>query len=618
MTMKETPTRLARLRAWLTDAGLDGLIVPRADAYQSEVTAPHDDCLAFVTGFTGSAGLALVLQDRALIFVDGRYQIQARNEVDLEDFEIRHLRDEPLDQWLKAEARPGWRIGVDAMKVTLALHDRLEAALNTRSASLMALARDPFEAVWDDRPLPPLGTIRAMAVETAGESSAEKRRRIAGRLHAAGADWLIETQPDNIAWLLNVRGSDVEMNPVPHSFLALGADGTAEWFVDARKLGNDHTAFEIDGVALTPPQDFLDRVAKLSAGKVAAIDADFASHAVRAGVEAAGGGVLALMSPITLAKADKTVTELEGYRACHVEDAVAATDFLAWVATEALARQGTENPLNELEAEAKLLEFRGERPGFLEPSFRTISAAGANAAMCHYAAKPGTNAVIDDRAPYLVDSGGQYLNGTTDLTRTVMLGMPSAEMRIAYTAVLKGFLSLVSARFPAGTQGHQLDAFARRALWDAGLDYDHGTGHSVGHNLLVHEYPHRFDRKPNLHGLQPGNIMTIEPGYYKEGAFGMRIENQVEVVADGAGFCRFSSLTLVPIDLSMADLDELSAAETRQLDAYHGRVRSVLEPLVRPQTLSFLIKQTRPIAERRSPPSHFAHPDAGAAVLASR
>ncbi|WP_379068716.1 aminopeptidase P family protein [Mesorhizobium sp. UC74_2] len=614
MTTKKM-TGLARLRAWMTNAGLDGLIVPRADAHQSEVTAAHDDCLAHISGFTGSAGLALVLNDQALIFVDGRYQIQARQEVDPADFEIHHLRDNPVDQWLKAQARPGWRIGIDAMKVALALYDRLETALAGRSALLVPLERDPFEAVWDDRPLPPLGSIRAVPTESTGESSTEKRRRIAGKLREMGADWLIETQPDNIAWLLNVRGSDVEMNPVPHSFLALGADGTTEWFVDARKLGNDHKAFEITGVGLTRPEDFLERVARLSTGKVVVIDADFTPHAVRA--RAGDGKILTRMSPITPAKADKTAAELEGYRACHIEDAVAATDFLAWLTAHAPERLGAADPLTELEAETKLLAFRGERPGFLEPSFRTISAAGANAAMCHYKAQPATNAVIDDRAPYLIDSGGQYRTGTTDLTRTVMLGSASAEMRIAYTAVLKGFLSLLSARFPTGTQGHQLDAFARRALWDVGLDYDHGTGHGVGHNLLVHEYPHRFDKKPNLHGLTPGNIMTIEPGYYKEGAFGMRIENQVEVIADGAGFCRFSSLTLVPIDLVMANLDELSIVEIHQIDAYHAHVRSVLEPLVRAQTLPFLIEQTCPIVERSRSP-HLVRSDTGATVIALR
>lgn len=598
MRMNETSGPLGRLRDWMAQARLDGLIVPRTDAYQSEVTAPHDDCLAHITGFTGSAGLALVLRERALLFVDGRYQVQARKEVDLDIFEIRHLRDEPLEQWLGAEAKSGWVIGLDPMKITFALHDRLADALAGQGASLALLDSDPFDVIWDGRPLPPLGKVRAMPPGVAGETSAEKRRRIAGHLRDAGADWLIETSPDNIAWLLNVRGSDVAMNPVPHSFLALGADGTAEWFVDSRKLGNDRAAYEIADVAVTPPQRFLKRVAELASDKAAWIDADFTSQAARSQVEASGKAIIR-QSPITLAKAVKTQAELQGFRSCHVEDGVAVTNFLAWLAREAPARQYSARPLSELEAEARLLAFRSERTGFLEPSFRTISAAGSNAAMCHYAAKPETNAVIDDRAPYLIDSGGQYLCGTTDLTRTLMLGEASDDMRVAYTAVVKGFLSLLSARFPAGTQGHQLDGFARRALWEVGLDYDHGTGHGVGHNLLVHEYPHRFDRRPNLHRLEPGTIMTIEPGYYREGAFGMRIENQVEVVADGPGFCRFSSLTLAPIDLAMVDFEMLSASEARQLDAYHALVRDRLEELVRPEARSFLAEQTRPIAERQ-------------------
>jgi len=591
MTKNDRAPVLAALRGWLETAGLDGLIVPRTDAHQSEVTAPRDDCLRYLSGFTGSAGLALVLKDKALIFVDGRYQVQVRREVDPALFEVRHLHDDPLDRWLKTHARPGWRIGIDTMRVAGSLYDRLAGA----GVELVAPAADPFDAIWYDRPARPLGAIRAMPPEVAGESAAAKRARLAGGLRGRGADLLVETLPDNIAWLLNVRGSDVPMNPVPHSFLLLDADAGVEWFVDRRKLGNDLDAYELGGVTLLPPERFLGRLAERVAGRIAAIDADFAPQAVRAGILSAGGRLALQASPVTLAKALKTGAELQGFRDCHLEDGIAVTDFLAWLAAEAPVRK-----ITELEAEARLLAFRQERTGFLEPSFRTISAAGANAAMCHYAASLETDAPIDPAAPYLVDSGGQYGSGTTDLTRTVLFGAPDARMRLAYTAVLKGFISLMSVRFPAGTQGHQLDAFARRPLWEAGLDYDHGTGHGVGHNLLVHEYPHRFDRRPNLHALEPGTIMTVEPGYYEPGAFGMRIENQVEVVADGPGFCRFASLTLAPIDLAMADLDALSPAEIAYLDAYHAHVRQVLMERVRPQTRAFLLAQTRPVAERRA------------------
>ena len=600
MTKNDRAPVLAALRGWMDSVGLDGLIVPRTDAHQSEVTAPHDDCLRYLSGFSGSAGLALVLKEKALIFVDGRYQVQVRQEVDLSLFDVHHLHDDPLDRWLKENAQSGWRIGIDTMLVGGNLYDRLANGCAAAGAELVALDTDPFDAVWRDRPALPLGAIRAMSPDVAGETAAGKQARIAEGVRQRGANVLVETLPDNIAWLLNVRGSDVPMNPVPHSFLVLGADGCIEWFVDRRKLGNDLDAYELVDVTLSPPERFLDRLSATMAGKTAVIDADFAPQAVRAGILAAGGLLAPQTSPITLAKAMKTHAELQGFRDCHLEDGVAVTDFLAWLSVEAPARQAAGCPLTELEAEAQLLAFRKERTHFLEPSFRTISAAGANAAMCHYAASEASNAPIDIAAPYLIDSGGQYLNGTTDLTRTVMLGTPDAAMRNAYTAVLRGFISLMSARFPRGTQGHQLDALARRPLWDIGLDYDHGTGHGVGHNLLIHEYPHRFDRKPNLHALEPGNIMTVEPGYYEQGAFGMRIENQVEVVADTSGFRRFASLTLAPIDLAMADLDALTPAEVAFLDGYHAHVRDMLMERVRPDTRAFLLSQTRPLAEQRA------------------
>ncbi|MGE0279979.1 MAG: M24 family metallopeptidase [Rhizobiaceae bacterium] len=590
---------LARLRNYLAEVGLDGLIVPRTDAHKSENTAPHDECLHYVTGFTGSAGVALVRRDHALIFVDGRYQVQVRQEVDLGAFEVRHFHDDPLDCWLRTQAKADLRIGVDPMRVDCALHDRLDEACKAAGAELVGLDDDPFETVWPDRPEKPLGMIRAMPMALSGETSQSKRGRIAEKLREAGADLLIETLPDNIAWLLNVRGSDVPMNPVPHSFLTLDAEGEVKWFVDRRKLGNDLTAYELSDVAIAGPEQFLARAAETATGKNVLLDPEAAPFAVRARIADGGGKIVAQPSIITKTKAIKTQAELEGYRACHVEDGVALTNFLAWVTSEVGKRQGSGEPLTELDAEERLLAFRAERSGFLEPSFRSISAAGSNAAMCHYHAGPKTNAIIDAGSPYLIDSGGQYANGTTDVTRTLMLGKPSDEIRDAYTAVLKGFLSLSMARFPTGTEGHQLDAFARRALWDIGLDFDHGTGHGVGHNLLIHEHPHRFSKKASPHGFEPGVIMTIEPGYYKEGGFGMRIENQVEVVADRPGFCRFASLTLAPIDLGMARLNALSSEETAFLDAYHTEVRARLADLVLPGTLPYLMENTRACSDRQ-------------------
>lgn len=599
--MIETSDARARheaLRAVLASSRMDGFVVTRADAHQSEVCAPHDDCLAFLTGFTGSAGLALVLADRAILFVDGRYALQVHLEVDAALFEIRHLYDEPLDRWLKDHAMAGWRIGFDPMRVAVDLHDRLQSAMELSGASLVAIDCDPFDAIWKDRPAKPLGLIREMPLAVSGEDSASKRARVAKSIAARGADFLVETLPDNIAWLLNVRGSDVPMNPVPHSFALVDKTGAVEWFVDARKLGNDFDPTSLPGVSISDPDKFLNRVAARSTSAVIQSDPQFSPVAVRLAVADGGGQIAGSTSPITLLKASKNPVELQGYRDCHVEDGVAWVNFLAWVSLEGKARIAAGNPLTELEAEAKLLEFRQERPGFLEPSFRSISACGSNAAMCHYSASPLTNAAITAAAPYLIDSGGQYRTGTTDATRTIMLGPVGEAVRQTYTAVLKGFISLMSAQIPVGTQGHQLDAFARRPLWDLGLDYDHGTGHGVGHNLLVHEYPHRFSKLANPYGLAPGNIMTVEPGYYEAGQYGLRIENQVEVVAAMPGFCRFESLTLAPIALEAADLAALTESEIGFLDRYHARLEKTLFALVRPEALPFLQAETRPVASR--------------------
>lgn len=589
--------RVERLRTRMRQDGLHGLIVPRTDAHQSEETAERDNCLEYISGFTGSAGMALILEDSALIFVDGRYQVQVREEVDLDIYGIRHLHDEPLDQWLHDNAGNTWRIGLNPMLVNAALFDRLQAALAEQGAEIVELDEAVFDNVWLERPAPPLGSIRPMGVAVAGESSRDKRQQIAAQLRKMGATVLVETLPDNIAWLLNVRGSDVTMNPVPHSFLTMDAVGRVNWFVDRRKLGNRLSDFELDDVALSDPQQFLGHIAELAPSARAAVDLDFAPKSVQLAISGHGGAIIAGPSPLTIAKAKKNAIELQGFRDCHLEDGVALTNFLAWLSQELDMREKSGLPLTEMEAEERLLAFREVRSDFLEASFATISAAGPNAAMCHYHSRPETNAAITRDAPYLVDSGGQYVTGTTDVTRTLMLGTPTLEMRRAYTAVLKGFIALLTARFPVGTCGHQLDALARLPLWELGLDYDHGTGHGVGHNLLIHEYPHRFAKKPNLFGLEPGNIMTIEPGYYKAAAFGMRIENQVEVVEAGPGFCRFESLTLAPIDLTMVNVVDLTERERSWIDDYHARVYEKLADLVADETLPLLSKLTRRCGE---------------------
>lgn len=583
-------TPLSALRNLLIAQGLDGMIVPRADAHQSEDCTPHDNKLAWLTGFSGSAGLALVLRDRALMFVDGRYQVQVRNEVSLDDFEIHHLHDEPLADYLQSHVAAGTRIGFEPM---LMVNSQFEA-LSATHCKLVPLEQDPFDQVWLDRPAAPCGIIREMPIEISGESSTQKRARVVEQLAQHQADVLAITLPDNIAWLLNVRGSDLAMVPVPFSFALLHRSGELEWFVDSNKT-QQLPASLLNTLTLAPQESFLTRCQLLANGKRFLVDKDYAPVALRFAIEEHGGNVLWAPDPITLMKAHKNDVELAGYRECHEQDGAAWVNFLAWLAHEVPLREAAGNPVTELEAQAKQLEFRQQQPGFIEQSFSTISASASNAAMCHYHSSEKTNTPITSQAMYLNDSGGQYHNGTTDTTRTLAFGPQDPQRRLHYTAVLKGFLSLISLQFPSGTQGHQLDAFSRRALWELGLDFDHGTGHGVGHQLLIHEQPHRIAKKVNPWPLVAGNIITIEPGYYLAGQYGIRIENQVEIINSRPGFCRFSTLTLVPIDLNLVELHLLSDAEKQWIDDYHQQVRETLSPRVNAEARPWLFAATAPI-----------------------
>ncbi len=589
----QTTSPLSSLRQWLETQALDGIIVPRADAFQSEYCHPHDDVLAWLTGFDGSAGHALILRDRALLFVDGRYQVQAREQVNLAEIEILHLHNDPLADWLDQHVEAGSRIAFEALLMTNGQYE----ALNASHCELVALNDSPFDSLWHDRPAPPVGAIREMPVDISGESSADKRKRVAAILAERNADYLAITQPDNIAWLLNVRGSDIPMSPVPNSFALLSREGAVVWFVVPGKTPG-LSASLLESLTLAPEADFLPRSQQLCAGKRVMVDADSAPVALRFAVEPQGE-IVWHADPITAMKAHKNPTELAGYRDSHQQDGVAWVNFLAWLAHEVPRREAAGNPLTELEAQAQQLVFRQQRPGFIEQSFATISASASNAAMCHYHASEQTNAAITRNHFYLNDSGGQYHNGTTDATRTLAFGPLSDQCRLHYTAVLKGFLSLITLQFPSGTCGHQIDAFARRGLWELGLDFDHGTGHGVGHQLLIHENPQRIAKKVNPWPLVAGNIITIEPGYYLADEYGIRIENQVEVVESLPGFCRFASLTLAPIDLSQVEWHLLSEKEIQWLDAYHQQVREVLSPHVDSDARQWLLAATAPVREHK-------------------
>ncbi|MDX7021846.1 aminopeptidase P family protein [Enterobacter cloacae] len=584
---------LSALRQWLQENQLDGMIVPRADAWQSEYCAPYDEKLAWLTGFDGSAGLALVLKDKALLFVDGRYQVQARVQVNMDEVEIHHLHNEPLAQWLTANVEAGTRIGFEALLMTNADHETLSAT----PCEMVPLNQSPFDTLWTDRPAAPAGLIREMPVDISGESSADKRQRVAAVLAANNADYLAVTLPDNIAWLLNVRGSDIPTSPVPLSFALLSRDGSVEWFVNDNKLSDLPDSVR-NAFTIAPQDAFIERCQRISQGKRVMVDAGSAPVALRFAIEP-DGDILWQTDPITLMKANKNPVELAGYRECHHQDGAAWVNFLAWLSREVPARAAADQPLTELEAQAQQLAFRERQPGFIEQSFATISASSSNAAMCHYHSSEASNKPIGHDHFYLNDSGGQYHNGTTDATRTLAWGKVSPQQRLHYTAVLKGFLSLITLQFPSGTQGHQLDAFARRPLWELGLDFDHGTGHGVGHQLLIHENPHRIAKKVNPWPLVAGNIMTIEPGYYLADSHGIRIENQVEIVESRPGFCKFASLTLIPIDLSQVELNLLNEQEKQWLDEYHQQVREALSPLVESDARPWLVEATAPIRVNR-------------------
>lgn len=571
--------RLAELRTELRQCGVDGCFVPRADVHQGEYVAARDERLAWITGFTGSAGAAIVLAERAAVFVDGRYTVQVRQQVDAAYFEFRHLIDEPPAAWLAAHAA-GLRIGVDPWLVPPALFERLDATLRASGGELVALATNPIDAVWHDQPDAPLGAIEPHPLACAGRAAADKRRALATTVAARGALALVETQPDNIAWLLNVRGADVPYNPVPQSFLLLYADGAAEWFVDARKLPAEaeRAGWELDGVRIAPVETFAARLATgFEAGARVWLDPDAAPAAARFALEAAGCQPLLAASPVTLAKAPKNPVELAGIRAAHVRDGVALVRLLAWLDRSVAAGQ----VLDERDVVEQVLACRREQAQFREPSFATIAAAGANAALPHYRVDPAAPAPLLPQGVFLVDSGGQYRDGTTDCTRTVALGPLDAEPRDRYTRVLKGHIALATARFPRGTRGYHLDALARQFLWAVGCDYDHGTGHGVGQFLSVHEPPQRISKAAVAVDLEPGMVLSNEPGYYAAGRYGMRIENLVEVVEHADGYLGFRELSLVPIDRRPLDLDQLTAAERAWLDAYHARVRAEVLPGVR-------------------------------------
>jgi Xaa-Pro aminopeptidase len=587
--------RLKLLRERLAADGLAGFIIPRADEHQGEYVPLCGQRLAWLTGFTGSAGMAVVLKERAAIFVDGRYTLQAGAQVDGQAFEIHHLIDEPPATWLATAAAKGDIIGYDPWLHTPQDVERLKAGVERAGATLRAVEQNPLDQVWEGRPAAPLAPVFAQPETFAGESAADKRARIGKVLVENGAASAVLTMPESIAWLLNIRGGDVPHTPLPLSFAVAKADGAVTLFIDRRKFVPGLDRHLGNAVTIEAPDRLGAALGALAKEGRVQVDPASAASWVFDRLGASGAQIHRAADPCMLPKACKNAVELAGTREAHRRDGAAVTRFLAWLAGEA-----PKGGLREIAASDRLEAFRKEGQYFRDLSFPTISGAGSNGAIVHYRASPETEKALEPGMLYLLDSGAQYLDGTTDITRTIAIGTPSAEMRENFTRVLKGHIALATARFPKGTTGTQLDGFARRALWQKGLDYDHGTGHGVGSYLSVHEGPQRISKAPNAQPLLPGMIVSNEPGYYKTGAYGIRIENLIVVQPAGEAderetYC-FETITLAPIDRTLVARDLLDRDEAAWFDAYHARVRATIGPLVDDETGAWLEQATAPIS----------------------
>ncbi len=571
--------RLATLRARLAELNLQGWLIPRADAHQNENPPPSEERLAWLTGFTGSAGFCVVLPDEAALFVDGRYTIQAPQQVDTAAFTVVAISETKPEVWLEGRSK-GLKIGFDTWLHSPAEIERLEKSVSAADGMLVAQDLDALDDVWTDRPAPPASPVRPHPIEFSGMDSEAKRAALGQELTADGIEAAVLTRPDSIAWLFNIRGGDVARTPIALAFSILGADGTATLFIDPKKMSEPVRAHLGPDVQVEPPSAFEPALIAFADQKVAAERESIPVRVVDR-LNEAGAEICWRDDPCSLPKAQKNSAELAGARAAHLRDAAAMARFLCW-----LDQTAPEGDLTEIDAASKLESLRSEHPELTDISFDTISASGPNAALPHYRVNRDSNRPIRPSEIYLIDSGGQYRDGTTDITRTVAIGKPSQDAIRPFTLVLKGMIEVSRARFPKGTTGRDLDVLARAAMWRAGLDFDHGTGHGVGSYLGVHEGPQSLSRRGSGVALETGMMVSNEPGYYLEGAFGIRIENLLAVAepAEVEGGERalhgFETLTLAPIDRRLIDRDLLNAEERVWLDEYHARVMREVGPLV--------------------------------------
>ncbi len=586
--------KLEALRSEMVALGLDGFIVPRADAFQGEFVAKGEERLQWLSGFTGSAGVVVVLNTRAIVLTDGRYTLQVKEQVDEALFETGDSTKTKVSEWLCEYVEKGAVIGFDPWLHTHQQVEALEKGLKEKGVVLKPVSENLIDKIWEDQPAPPLGQVEIFPDSVAGLSSVEKRKTIAAEIEKAGADACVLTLPDSICWLLNVRGSDVDYAPVVLSYAIIHADdGRVDWFVEAEKISDEVKAHLGDGVKIHAPGE-LEKVLKGLAGQKVALDYQRAPIWFQEALEEKSE-LVDLKDPCVSPKSGKTKEEQKSVIDAHVKDGVAMVRFLAWLDEEA-----PKGDLTELDIVAKLEDLRSSDKDYKGPSFATISGFGPNGAIVHYRVSEETNAKIIPPGLLLVDSGGQYHWGTTDITRTIAIGEPSEEMRVHFTRVLKGHIALAMAHFPDGTVGAQIDTLARQPLWNAGLDFAHGTGHGVGCYLQVHEEAASISPR-GKEPFKPGMLISNEPGYYEEGAYGIRIESLVLV--EEAGRCdntdvqmlQFKTVTLAPIDRHLIVSDMLSTEERNWLNDYHAEVQDVLSLQLDEATAAWLKEQTEPL-----------------------
>ncbi len=570
----EHNARLTALREVLQRQGLDGFLVPRADEHLGEYVPPSGERLAYLSGFTGSAGVAIVLQDKAVIFSDGRYTLQLEMQTDGQAWERQHITDNPPYRWLKTEAN-GKRIGYDPWLISAEFLQRFEGTL------MVPVAANPVDEIWADRPLPPLAPALAYAAEFAGETPDSKRQRLAASLREAGEDAAILTDPSSLAWMFNLRGSDVEFTPIALGFAILNADASAQIFMAPEKLPAE-TREHLGNHVTTASRAELGPALQALAGKTVRYDPAAMPVWFKTTLGEAGARIAEAADPVALPRACKNLVEQEGARAAHVRDATAMVRFLTWLSQA--APMGSET---EISAGEKLLAYRALGAHFKGESFPAITGAGEHGAIMHYRVTPESNRPIRPNEVFLIDSGAQYLDGTTDITRTVWTGPgPAPEtVKTHVTCVLAGHIALAQVIFPEGVAGPHLDVLARNALWQLGLDYDHGTGHGVGAYLSVHEGPAGISRAARPVPLQPGMILSNEPGFYLNGAYGIRLENLLlvqpaEFPGQPRKFLKFETLTQVPFDRALIAPELLAPDALHWLNTYHAGVRQLLEPLL--------------------------------------